>query len=403
METLSLLEARNLALFTQGYLFPSKKKATLQDVRQVISNLGVLQIDTINVIARSPYFCLWSRVGEYDPRWLEQLLEEKSIFEGWAHEASFLPVEDFLLHRRLVIERLRLPWYHGWYEKNKEGVDEILAHVRENGPVRSSDFKRQDGRVGTWWDWKFEKSALEYWFAAGELMIDRRINFQRVYDLRERVVPQLKDQDVPDLNTVYRQLIKRSIGALGFALPGWVADYFRLPKKDILALLQKMIDEGQFVQIQVEGWKESAWALPEVWEQFNTKKIRKVRPEGTTLLSPFDSLIFDRKRTKQLFNFDFAIECYLPAAKRKYGYFLVPILHEGELIGRLDAKAHRAEKIFEARAIYLEPGVPVTPKLAQGLAGALTRCAEWHKTPAVKISRCDPEELTESLLPILPQ
>lgn len=398
METITLTEARSFALFAQGLLQPPSQAAQLTDVKSVISRLGVLQIDTINIVARSPYFSMWSRLGDYNPAWIDQLLEKKGIFECWAHVASFLPIEDFPLHRRLVLERLRLPWYQNWYNEHKSESDAILEYVKEHGAVRSSDFKRKDGeRAGTWWNWKLEKRALEYWFAAGELMISKRTNFQRVYDLTQRVMPDWKDSDAPDLETVYQQLVIRSISAMGFVLPSWVADYFRLPKNMALAAFQKLIDNKQLVEIKVADWSESAWALPETWEAFQNEISLHPDPQYTILLTPFDSLIWDRQRTSRLFNFDFSIECYLPASKRKYGYFLLPVLHNGQLIARLDAKAHRGEKKFEVKSLYLEPSIKPNKNLAASVASTLANCAAWHKTPELSVSKSDPQEFHEMI------
>jgi len=278
-----------------------------------------------------------------------------------------------------------------------------LNHVRENGAVKSSDFKRTDGKKGgTWWDWKIEKRALEYWFTAGELLISKRVNFQRVYDLRERVLPNWKDSDAPDLDYVFRSLIMKSIAAMGLALPGWIADYFRLPKKAVLSTLKQLIAEKVLLEFKVEGWDESVWVLPEVWENFQAALRQNSNPRLTTILSPFDSLVWDRARTSKLFNFDFSIECYLPAAKRKYGYFLLPVLHNGELIARMDAKSHRAERVFEVKSFHFEPAVSLDQDLAQGLVTTLSACAHWHKSPALVIEKCDPSEFLKLLQKEIP-
>lgn len=401
METLSLRTARSLALFAQGLLHPPSRRAEFGDVGAVVSRLGVIQIDTINIVARSPYFFLWSRLGSYDPDWLNQALEKRQIFEFWAHAASFLPIEDYPLHRRIMLEQNRLPWFQGWYEENKAEADAVLAYIQDNGAVRSADFKNHEEKRGTWWNWKLEKHALEYWFARGELMISRRINFQRVYDLRTRVLPDWKDEDAPDISEVYRRLAGRSIASMGLALPGWVPDYFRLPKKEVQAALHQLIDARQLVELKIEDWQESAWALPEVWEAFKAQDILSQAPEFTTLLTPFDSLIWDRQRTRRLFDFDFSIECYLPAAKRRFGYYLLSILHNGELIGRVDAKADRTAKRFEVKALYLEPDVKNDRGLAKKLVTAFSNCAAWHQTPDLLVERCENEELSTAITTIL--
>lgn len=398
MQSITLQDARQLSIYAQGFYHSPLKSAEKVDVKQTITYLGALQIDTINIVARAPYFSLWSRLGDYDPDWLNQLLAEQSVFEFWAHAACFIPIEDFGLHRRIQIEQWPHPWHQRWYDDYKTEFDAVLNHVKENGAVKSSDFKRADGKKGgTWWDWKIEKRALEYWFAAGELMISKRVNFQRVYDLRERVLPHWKDSDTPDHESVYRSLVLKSIAAMGLALPGWIADYFRLSKKTVLSTLKQLIDEKCLLELKVEGWDESAWALPEVWEGYQTLLRQTPDPRCTSILSPFDSLIWDRARTKKLFNFDFTIECYLPAAKRKYGYFLLPILHDGKLIARMDAKSHRADKKFEVKSLHFEPWVAADHNLVQNLISTLSNCAVWHKSPELFIEKCDPPEFLVTL------
>ena len=398
MQSITLQTARQLAIYAQGFYNSPRNNAQKSDVKQTIKTLGALQIDTINIVARAPYFSLWSRLGDYDADWLNQLLAEQSLFEYWAHAACFIPIEDYGLHRRIQIEQWRLPWYQHWYDNHKAEFDAVLAHVKENGAVKSSDFKRADGKKGgTWWDWKIEKRALEYWFTSGELMISKRINFQRVYDLKERVLPNWRDSDAPDLETVYRTLVLKSIAAMGLAISGWIADYFRLPKKEVLKTLKQLISENCLLELKVEGWEDSAWALPEIWEGYQTAQKQNPDPRFTTILSPFDSLIWDRARTSKLFNFDFTIECYLPAAKRKYGYFLLPVLHDGQLIARMDSKSHRADKKFEVKSLYFEPGVATDYNLAQNLVSTFSACAAWHKSPELFIEKCDPPEFYETL------
>ena len=231
-------------------------------------------------------------------------------------------------------------------------------------------------------------------------MVTRRKNNQRFYDLRERVMPGWDDSSAPPLEEVYRALSLRTVQALGIALPGWVADYFRIRKGEASLLvkdLKDLVAEGRLLEVPVEGWKEPGLVLPESMGLVEAAAAGQLEANYTTLLSPFDPLTCDRKRVRQLFGFDFSIEFYLPASKRKYGYYLMPLLHNGALVGRLDAKAHRKEGIFEVKALYLDEGVQPTPELAQALAGALQRCAEWHATPAVRITRAEPAELAQYL------
>lgn len=374
---------------------PNRPPATKEDVLKTIQQMQILQIDTINVVARSPYLVLWSRLEDYEPGWLEELLAEHRIFEYWSHEASFLPIEDFGLYRRKMIDNPDdwLHWSKNWINSNASMVETILNHVRVNGAVRSSDFKRTDGQKGTWWNWKEEKIALERLFNVGELMISGRHNFQRIYDLRERVLPDWDDATAPDYEEVKRQLVLKSVLALGVTKAAWVADYFRLPQKRTLANLSELVEAGQILMAKVEGWSEPVYYHPANQALVEAAANDQLPASKTTLLSPFDPIVWDRKRAQDLFAFDYRIECYTPAPKRKYGYFTLPILYNNALIGRLDPKAHRKEGMFEVKALYLEPDVEITDHLVAELKSTLRACATWHKTPEVVVQKSDPPEL----------
>lgn len=306
LPALSLQQARNLQLAAQGLLQPASRKASPLALRRCIARMQLLQIDTIHVVARSPYLVLFSRLGAYPMAWLDAALAGGDVFETWAHEACFVPAAQLALHRshnRDTRQHWGLNMGRDVDAQTQLHLDRLLAHVRTNGAVRSSDFARTDGRAGGWWGWKDEKIWLEALFARGDLMVARRERFQRVYDLAERVQP------------------------------------------------------------------------------------------GVTL----DPLVWDRERVLAFFGFDYRIECYTPEHKRAYGYFVLPLLHWGELIGRLDAKAHREEGVFEVKALFLEPGVEPDDSLVMAVAAALLRCARWHGAARVRLVRSAPS----SLAPVL--
>src|SRR5215213_7158799 len=392
----SIEAARELLLAAQG-LGTVSKRATKDDIRGIIRRMGVLQIDSISVVARSPYLVLWSRLGSYAPRWLDELLAEGALFEYWSHAACFIPMEDYGLYRRLMIEggEKTRTWMRAHHEENEH----VMERISEKGPVRAAEFARTDGKAGGWWEWKPEKKALEHLFAAGELMISRRENFHRVYDLRERVLeralPDWEDALAPTEQEVRRTLALKAVRALGVAVARWVPDYFRTPKKGVAGLLEELADEGSLLRAKIGD--ESAYVHPD-----NAGPAEKILSGGlrssvTTLLSPFDPVVWDRARALELFDFEYKIEVYTPAARRRYGYYSLPILHNGALVGRLDAKAHRKQGTFEIKAIHLEPDTPVNDDLVSGLADALRGCAEWHNTPEVQVHRSDPRELAEML------
>lgn len=376
--------------------------ATRADVRQIIRQMQVLQIDTIHVVARSPYLVLWSRLGDYQAKWLEELLAEGSLFEFWSHAACFLPIEDYPYYRRLMLEG-RKGWTqaNGWLAANLTAAEAILNHIRSSGAVRSSDFKRSDGQSGTWWNWKTEKIVLEAYFNTGELMVASRHNFQRIYDLRERVLaralPDYDENALPTFEQVLDHFTLNAIKALGATRAAWVADYFRMGNAETLKTLKALTARGELRVAAVEGWNDPVYYHPDHQPLLDAAQAGTLLASKTTLLSPFDPIIWDRKRATELFKFDYRIECYTPAPKRIYGYFTLPILYNNALIGRLDPKAHRKDKLFEVKALYLEPDVEVTDDLVREVRGAIQACAAWHQTPQVVVRRSDPPEMAALL------
>jgi len=396
MPQLSLSAARALMLDAQELLQPRTKAAKKADLLEAIRAMGMLQIDTISVVNRSPYFVLWSRLGDYQMKWLDDLLAEGALFEYWSHAACFLPIEDYPLYRRLMLDG-RKGWTRAnpWLEEHSAVVEQVISAIRERGPVRSSDFERTDGKKGAWWDWKDEKLALEALFNTGDLMIAKRHNFQRLYDLRERILPSWKDEQAPAYEEVRRVMTLRAVKALGIAAANWIPDYFYMPKQGIKPYLEKLADEDALIRVNIEGKADTFYVHPDY--QKTLKKAESLKPTLTTLLSPFDPLTSDRKRALDLFNFDYRIECYTPAPKRRYGYFTLPILWRGQLIGRLDPKAHRKDKIFEIKALHLEPGMVVPDEMIADLATTLKDCASWHQTPEVVVRMSDPPDAAERL------
>jgi uncharacterized protein YcaQ len=386
--------ARTLMLATQGLLARPRQRARKEDVLAAICQMGALQIDTISVVARSPYFVLWSRLGEYEPRWLEELQAEGRLFEYWAHAACFIPIEDFPLYRPSMLnghDRIRT-----WLAENEAVVRQVRERLMAEGEVRSADFQRE-GKAGTWWDWKPEKTALECLYYIGEVMIARREGFQRIYALRERVLPEWRDEQTPSPEEARAALILKAVKAMGIARPKWVPQYFVMKVQPTFTLLRELAERGDLLPATIEGWDELCYIHPENRELAERAVRGELRPRLTTLLSPFDSLLWRRDRAHELFGFHYRIETYTPAAKRQFGYFSLPILRRGALIGRLDAKAHRKEGRFEVRIVHLEPGVKVTQGLATDLRATLDECARWHRTPEVTVLAADPPELAEAL------
>lgn len=396
---LSLPQARAVMLAAMGLLNPPAPRPTKESLLATIRAMQILQIDTIQVVARSPYLVLWSRLGAYEPRWLDELLAEGRIFEYWSHEASFLPIEDYPYYRRMMLDGLSRQWrfVREWVAEHQVEVSAMLDHIRVNGSVRSADFARTDGQKAGWWNWKFEKMALEMLYTTGDLMIARRERFQRIYDLRERVLPSWSDDQAPSLAETRRFMALRAVQALGVTPARFVADYFRTKQRETLAAVADLVATGELLTCKVGDYVEPWYIHPAQLPLAEAAARGELQPTATTILSPFDPLVWHRERALELFGFDYRIECYTPAAKRRYGYFTLPILHRGQLVGRLDAKAHRSEGRFEVKALYLEPGVRSTKQFARSLAAALRACATWHRTPLVSLTFADPGEFGDLL------
>src|SRR5512147_1208204 len=396
MKPLSLDAVRGLMIAAQGLDDRPRPRPTKKAVRSIIRQMHILQIDTIHVVARSPYLVLWSRLGDYNPRWLEELLAEGALFEYWSHAACFLPIEDHPLYRHLYESWLG-GRAHKWLDENSTLAETVLNHVRANGETRSSDFERTDGQKGSWWNWKDEKVALEYLFYAGDLMVRKRHNFQRIYDLRERVLPDHEEMEDVSREEAHEQFVLNTIQALGVTKAEWIPDYYRLSKTDGRAAIARLEKQGRLMPVEVEGWKVLGYIHAANRKQVQAAAKGDIPRSKTTFLSPFDPLVWDRKRALDLFNFDYKIEVYTPAPKRKYGYFTLPLLYNNALIGRIDPKAHRKEGIFEVKALHLEPGVVVDDALVAELKAALQSCATWHRTPKVVVREAPKRGLAKRL------
>ncbi len=394
----SVRSARALLLAAQGIEPGPTRSATRTRVLDAIRRMGQLQIDTISVVNRSPYLVLHSRIGDFDTIWLEQLLARHKIFEGWSHEACFLPIEDYRYLAATFADEI--PWRgrrRAFIEEHRDRADELIELIRSNGPVRSADFERTAPRGGGWWsERKHEKLVLEALFAEGTVMVVRRDNFQRVYGLREHVLP---DWDAahaatPDEADDFR--VAKSIEALGVATGRWIADYYRMPVARAVKSLGRLMEQGTVHEATIEGLGSAYLHAANIGLARKAVDGR-LEPQRTVLLSPFDPVVWHRLRAAELFDFEYRIECYTPAEKRIYGYFTLPILHRGNLVGRLDPKAHRAAGVFEVKALHLEPGFVPDDRFVTELAETLRGFAAWHGTPEVSVSATNPAPLKARL------
>ena len=401
--TLTSAQARLLHLAAQGLLAPPAGEARPRDVLAAVRRMALLQLDTIHVVARSHHLVLHARLGDYRPEWLDDLLSEAALFETWAHEACMAPVEDHGLHRRVLAtsQHWAVRRARRILAEQGEGMAALLDEVRRRGPVKTSDFTSERPRATGWWGWKKEKEWLEAWLALGDLMVARREKFQRVYDLSERVLPAGAARTLPEEAEARRTVIEKSVRALGVTQARWIHDYFRTRPRLTPEDLRPLVESGRLLEVHVRGWATPGFVHRDHAPLLRRASAGKLVATHTALLSPFDPVVWDRERALALFGFDYRLECYVPARKRRHGYFVLPILRRGALVGRLDAKAHRARGIFEVKALHLEPGVEARPALLGDLAAALVASARWHGTPAVRLGRRVAAPLREALRPRL--
>lgn len=394
-------DARNLMLTCLGLLKEPKKKANKADLLSAIRHIHVLQIDTISVVARAHLHILWSRLGAYDTAWVDELHAEGQLFEYFAHAMCYLPIDDYPLWRAVMKNR-----YTGWKrlkewaDKNAELLENVLSHIREHGEVRSADFE-SGGPESRWGTRKIEAMAMNHLHHTGDLMVARRINFHRVFDLRERVHPTWQDENTPDYVQATGELALQAVKALGIAREEWVADYFYLPKRMVYDQLKTFVKDGSLQVLHVEGIAKPVYFHPDNLELFEKAQAGKLKSTRTTILSPLDPLMNNRARVRELFNFDYLIECYTPLAKRVYGYFTLPILHKGTLVGRMDAKAWRKENRLQVIKLHLEPWVKPDSDLVNGLAKSLQNYASWQGLNTIEIDWVNSETFQQEFIELV--
>ncbi len=396
MIRLSLDAVRGLMIEAQGLNYNPQPPAGKDEILAAIRQIHMLQIDSINVVARAPYFVLWSRLGDYKPEWLDELLAEGALFEFWTHAMCLVPIEDYALC--LVGSRV-IDWQkpQKWIAEHPEVTELVMNRIRDGGEARISDFERSDDLKHDWTNPRDEQRALDMLVHTGDLMVRRRDKFQRVFDLRERVFPASAKLPAVSRSDAHDQFVLNTVKTLGVVKADWISSYYRLKTVDASAALKRLIKQDRLLPVAVEGWTAPGYIHPDHLRRVEAAAANHIPRSATTLLSPFDPLIRDEGRIRELFGFDYTIEFYFPASKRKYGYYSLPILHNNRLIGRLDPKAQRKEGIFEVKALHLEPGVETDDALVTQLRQTLRACALWHQTPQVVIRAASDPDLIDLL------
>jgi uncharacterized protein YcaQ len=356
---------------------------TKAHLRRLLGRLGAIQIDSVNVLVRSQYLPAFSRLGAYDRKLLEEVSysSPRRVFEYWGHEASLLPIESFpLLRWRMEGARkgtVRV-WSHVARVRDEEPklVARVLQAIARDGPMSASDFEDERG-TGGWWGWSATKSALEFLFWSGEITtLRRRASFERVYDLSERVIPpQFLNSKISPRGAEVR-LLDAAASALGIATEADLRDYFRMPLAAARRALDSLVMQGRVFPVNVSGWKQAAYLHAEA------AAPRKI--EASALLSPFDSLVWNRERTRRLFGFDYRIEIYTPAHRRRHGYYVLPYLLGEALVARVDLKADREAGVLRVHAIHYEPGVRKS-HVGSRLKDDLGRMADWLGLERLKL------------------
>lgn len=377
--------ARRMLLGGQGLLADPARRATPAAVYRQIEAMGYLQLDTINIVERAHHHIIGTRFDDYRPAMLDKIVErDRKLFEHWTHDASLVP-SIWFPYWRVRFERYRASG-HGpeswWHErmkgKPKQVLDHVLGRIRDDGPQMSKDFEHdRKGESGTWWRWKPQKAALDYLWRVGTLSVTKRVNFHKVYDLTERVHPKHDEGAIPDAKAHVDWACRAALERLGTATPSELRSFFAAI--DLAAArgwCKENLAAEEIVEVTVEtvnGAKpRRAFAFPD-WK----KRAGRLpaAPDRMRLLSPFDPVIRDRDRAASLFGFDYRFEAFVPAPKRKYGYYVLPILEGDALVGRLDPKFHRDRSVLEVRGPWWEAEVLPTKRRLAALEAALGRFA----------------------------
>ncbi|MGN6202491.1 MAG: winged helix-turn-helix domain-containing protein [Solirubrobacterales bacterium] len=395
---LSAQQARRLSLAAQGFgRARPRGRVDSKHLRRAIDDVGLLQLDSVNVFLRSHYMPLFSRLGPYPREALDRLAwheegkghtrraRRRDLFEYWGHEASLLPVELQPLLRWRMARVDQFAW-KGVRRMAAETqlLEFVLEQVREHGPLRAADLSLE-GRQrepGEMWSWSEEKTALEYLFFSGQVCAARRVNFERHYDLPERVLPrEILEAPTPTQEEAQRQLLLIAARRLGVATEPDLGDYFRLPRTESKARVAELAEDGALVPVAVEGWSQPAY-LASGERPTGLRRAASAR----ALLTPFDPLVWARERTERLFSFRYRIEIYVPAPKRVYGYYVLPFLLGDELVARVDLKSDRQAGVLRVQSAFAEEGADPLHVAAE-LAEELRALSEWLGLGGVAVGR----------------
>lgn len=382
MDSLSPAAARRIALAAQGFGKPRPAAPTARHFRDTAKRLGVIQVDSVNVVTRTHYLPAFSRLGAYPREALESEAwgKKRSLFEYWGHEASLLPLDLQPLFRwRMERARDGAMWtgLSRFGRERRDYIDGVLAEIERRGPVTGADFAAGPRGKPGWWEWSDGKRALEWLFWAGFITTLTRRGFERVYDIPERALPaRILDLPTPSEADAQRDLIRHAAAAMGVATEADLRDYFRLPVADAKARVAELVEAGDLTPVAIRGWRQTAYLAPDA------RRPRKIT--GAALLSPFDNLIWARDRTERLFGVRVRLEIYTPAHKREHGYYVLPFLEDETVTARVDLKSDRQAGVLRVQAVWREPDA--TPDTAARLAAELRLMAGWLGLNGVEVA-----------------
>lgn len=391
-----LARLRRLALAAQGLLQAQPYGRGLAGARKAINQIGYVQIDTISVVERAHHHVFYSRVPKFKPAMTNQMLLNGDIFEYWAHAAAFLPINHF---------RFSLPYKHAiksgqthWYRsRDKKLMGELFARIRSDGPLRSRDVETNTRKRAGWWDWKPAKKALEQMYMEGELMVSDREGFQKTYDLTERVLPSHINSRMPSIEEFAAHIVDQQLRCHGLAsLKGLTYQRRNAElRKAVKDLVNERLAQRTLEQVQVSSGEVFILETGAFERPLPRLKNRML------ILSPFDNSVIQRERLKALFHYDYQLECYVPAAKRRYGYFCLPLLYRDEFIGRMDCKAYRKFCHLEIKSLHLEQHNFDEDLVINAFVNAITQFCHFQKCDSVSLIKAHPKHLTKRLRSLL--
>ncbi|MCU1413938.1 MAG: hypothetical protein JWN80_1278 [Microbacteriaceae bacterium] len=379
--SLSAAQARRIALAAQGFGAAPPATVGTRQLNLGIQRLNLLQLDSVNVFERSHYLPLFARLGAYDRARLDKLVfsPRSQYIEYWAHQAAVIPVEDWPLFRwRMEFYRARHSREGSWGGANGDMMNWLLEELATKGPLPASKIEHEsNARRGPWWGWSDVKLGLETLFFQGDVATAGRTRFERSYGLTEQVVPaRLLDVDVPKADAI-RELVRRSVRALGIGTLSDIADYYRLRNDETKAAVAELVEAGEVVPVTVEGWNRPAFL------HADARMPRRI--ETTALLSPFDPVVWERDRALRMFGFHYRIEIYTPAPKRVFGYYTLPLLIDDGVVGRIDLKSDRQNGLLRVQSAWREAGSNPDPLRVVPL---LRRIADWQGLGEILVADC---------------